>query len=90
MKALKKYLIKDLSKGTVTITKEQLLEIPQNEGNNINNSYSTTETLTGGTWIDDKLIYTITQPTIDTPPTMETAFPTEVIGTYTVYKYTKP
>lgn len=54
------------------------------------NSYSTEEIKTGGTWIDDKDIYTITQLTADTPPTMETVFPTEVIGTYTVYKYTKP
>lgn len=54
------------------------------------NSYSTDEIKTGGTWIDDKDIYTITQLTSDTPPTMETVFPTEVIGTYTVYKYTKP
>ena len=53
-------------------------------------SYSTTEIKTGGTWIDGKPIYTITQFTADTPPTMETVFPTEVIGTYTVYKYTKP
>ena len=54
------------------------------------NSYSTDETKTGGTWIDGKPIYIITQLTADTPPTMETVFPTEVIGTYTVYKYTKP
>lgn len=54
------------------------------------NSYSTEETKTGGTWINGKPIYTITQLTADTPPTMETAFPAEVIGTYTVYKYTKP
>ena len=53
-------------------------------------SYSTDEIKTGGTWIDGKDIYTITQLTAETPPTMETAFPTEVIGTYTVYKYTKP
>jgi hypothetical protein len=56
----------------------------------LQHSYSTEEIKTGGTWIDNKDIYTITQLTADTPPTMETVFPTEVIGLYTVYKYTKP
>lgn len=62
----------------------------QRSYSNKQNSYFTTEQKTGGKWIDDKDIYTITQLTADTPPTMETVFPTEVIGTYTVYKYTKP
>ena len=88
---MKKYLIKDLPKGPVAITKEQLLEIPQGGGSNINNSYSTTETLTGGTWIDDKDIYTITQLTADTPPTIDTMIKSTVVGgTYTEYEYTKP
>ena len=53
-------------------------------------SYSTEEIKTGGTWIDGKPIYTITQLTTDAPPSdMETEFPTEIIGDYTRYKYTK-
>lgn len=54
------------------------------------NSYSIDETLTGGTWIDDKDIYTITQLTVDTPPTVDTMIKSTVVGgTYTEYEYTK-
>ena len=54
-------------------------------------SYSTEEIKTGGTWIDDKDIYTITQPTVDTPPTVDTMIKSTVVGgTYTEYEYTKP
>lgn len=83
---MKKFIITDLAKGNANISVDQVLEI----GGKIGENYSSTETKTGGTWIDDKDIYTITQLTVDTPPTMDTAFPTEVIGSYTVYKYTKP
>ena len=88
---MKKYLIKDLPKGPVVITKEQLLEIRQGGGgSNINNSYSTSETLTGGTWIDSKPIYAITQLTGDAPPTADTTIKSTVVdGTYTEYEYTK-
>ena len=56
-----------------------------------NGSYSTTETLTGGTWIDGKPIYKITQPTIDTPPTYDILIDSKVkAGTFTEYEYTKP
>lgn len=54
------------------------------------NSYSTTETKTGGTWIDGKPIYTITKLTADPiPADIETQFPNIIVGSYTVYKYTK-
>lgn len=55
------------------------------------NSYSTEETKTGGTWIDDKEIYTITQLTTDTPPTYDTLIDSQIKATtYTEYEYTKP
>ena len=54
------------------------------------NSYSTNETLTGGTWIDGKPIYTITKATGEPiPEDIDTRFPDEIVGSYTVYKYTK-
>ena len=57
---MKKFIITDLAKGNATITADQVLEIGgENSGGTtgVNNSYSTTETLTGGTWIDGKPIY---------------------------------
>lgn len=54
------------------------------------NSYSTEETLTGGTWIDDEPIYKITQLTSDPAPTVDTMIKSTVVGgTYTEYEYTK-
>lgn len=54
------------------------------------NSYSINEIKTGATWINGKPIYTITQLTANAiPADMETRFPDEVVGDYTVYKYTK-
>ena len=54
------------------------------------NSYSTDETETGGTWIDGKPIYTITQLTADPAPTVDIMIKSTVVGgTYTEYEYTK-
>ena len=54
-------------------------------------SYYETEYKTGGKWIDDKDIYKITQPTIDTPPTYDILIDSKVkAGTFTEYEYTKP
>lgn len=54
------------------------------------NSYSTEELKTGGTWIDGKPIYTITQLTVDAPPTYETLIDSKIkAGTYTEYEFTK-
>lgn len=54
------------------------------------NSYFTEETKTGGTWIDGKDIYTITQLTTDHAPTVDTMIKSIVVGgSYTEYEYTK-
>lgn len=87
MGILKTYRLADFGSGLIDETAELKLVA---EKSNINNSYSTEETLTGGTWIDGKPIYTITQLTADPIPVdIDTRFPDEIIGTYTVYKYTK-
>ena len=85
------YIIKNKGRGLIeNLTGTDLLEIKDDVEVIYNLDYSTEETLTGGTWIDGKPIYTITQLTTDAPPTgMETEFPTEIIGDYTTYKYTK-
>ena len=85
------YITKNKGKGLIeNLTGEDLLEIEKDVEVVYNQNYSTEETKTGGTWIDGKPIYTITQLTTDAPPSdMETEFPTETIGDYTMYKYTK-
>lgn len=54
------------------------------------NSYSTTETLTGGTWIDGKPIYTLVKLTTDPDPSyIETRLPDIIVGSYSILQYTK-
>lgn len=74
-------LIESDTTGKAVVTKEYL---------NKANSYSTTETKTGGTWIDGKPLYKKTQLTSDPIPSdIETRLQDEIVGTYTVYHYTK-
>jgi len=53
-------------------------------------SYSTDETVTGGTWIDGKPIYTIVKLTLEADPAnIETRFPDIIVGLRSVLRYTK-
>lgn len=54
------------------------------------NSYSTTETPTGGTWIDGKPIYRIVKLIADPDPSdIETRLPDQIVGSYSILEYTK-
>ena len=82
------YIIKDTGKGVINgLLPEKVVPV---KVNSLNLSYSITEIQTGGTWIDGKPIYKITKLTVDPIPNdIDTRFPDEVIGDYTVYKFTK-
>ena len=88
------YKVNNKGKGTFNdVPPEDIVEVGSNLSNGDvydANSYSTDEIKTGGTWIDGKPIYTITQLTVDTPPTYETLIDSKIkAGTYTEYEYTK-
>ena len=51
--------------------------------------YSLVEQNTGTKWIDGNWIFTITKLSTDPAPATDVRFPDEIVGLYTVYKYTK-
>lgn len=53
------------------------------------NSYSTTESVTGGTWVDGKPIYRIVINTGAVEPLTSTMILSRVAGSYTILEYTK-
>ena len=88
------YKVNNKGKGTFNdVPPEDIVEVGSNLSNGDvydANSYSTDEIKTGGTWIDGKPIYTITQLTADLAPTVDIMIKSTVVGsTYTEYEYTK-
>lgn len=51
--------------------------------------YSLVEQNTGTKWIDGNWIFTITKLSTDPAPATDVRFPDEIVGLYTIYKYTK-